>query len=83
MIRILTDSACDLSAQELEHYGITAVPLSIHFGETVYRDGVTLEKDRFYELLRESDEFPKTSQPSPSDFESHFVRVNIMVASIK
>ena len=72
MIRILTDSACDLSAQELEHYGITAVPLSIHFGETVYRDGVTLEKDRFYELLRESEEFPKTSQPSPSDFESHF-----------
>ena len=72
MIRILTDSACDLSRQELEQYGITAVPLSIHFGDTVYREGETLEINRFYELLQGSAEFPKTSQPSPSDFEGHF-----------
>ena len=47
MIRILTDSAADLSAQELEHYNITAVPLSIHFGSETYRDGETLDKNHF------------------------------------
>lgn len=72
MIRILTDSACDLSARELEQYGITAVPLSVHFGDTVYREGQTLEINQFYELLQSSKEFPKTSQPSPSDFEGYF-----------
>ena len=72
MIRILTDSACDLSAQELEQYGITAVPLSVHFGDTVYREGQTLGINQFYELLQSTKEFPKTSQPSPSDFEGYF-----------
>ncbi len=72
MIRILTDSAADLSAQELEHYNITAVPLSIHFGSETYRDGETLDKNHFYELLQSSDVFPQTSQPSPSDFEGYF-----------
>ena len=72
MIRILTDSACDLSADELKRCGITAVPLSIHFGADTYRDGETLGKDRFYELLQSSPVFPQTSQPSPGDFERHF-----------
>lgn len=72
MIRILTDSAADLTPQELERYGISAVPLSIHFGEDTYRDGETLDKRAFYEMLRQSDVFPKTSQPSPADFEGYF-----------
>lgn len=72
MTRILTDSAADLTSEELERYGISVVPLSIHFGEDTYRDGETLDKKRFYELLQESGEFPKTSQPSPTDFEGYF-----------
>ena len=72
MTRILTDSAADLTSEELERYGISVVPLSIHFGEDTYRDGETLDKKRFYELLQASGEFPKTSQPSPADFEGYF-----------
>ena len=72
MIRILTDSAADLTPQELERYGISAVPLCIHFGEDTYRDGETLDKRAFYEMLRQSDVFPKTSQPSPDAFLSVF-----------
>lgn len=72
MIRILTDSAADLTPQELKRCQITAIPLSIQFGENTYRDGETLDKNRFYELLQSSDVFPKTSQPSPCDFEGFF-----------
>ena len=74
MIRILTDSAADFTPQELKRYDISVVPLSIRFGEETYRDGETLDKQRFYELLRQCEEFPQTSQPSPADFETHFER---------
>lgn len=72
MIRILTDSASDLTPRELAINAISVVPLSIHFGEDTYRDGETLDQQGFYELLRSRPEFPKTSQPSPADFEVYF-----------
>ena len=42
MIRIITDSAADFSAEELRQYGLTMVPLQVTFGEDTYEDGVTL-----------------------------------------
>ncbi|HBD86953.1 MAG TPA: DegV family protein, partial [Clostridiales bacterium] len=51
---------------------ITIVPLRITFGEEDYYDGVTLSHQQFYEKLIESDEFPKTSQVSPFEFENVF-----------
>lgn len=72
MIRILTDSAADLTPEELDRYQITAVPLRIQFGDDAYLDGVTLDKAQFYTLLQNSKEFPTTSQPTPCDFEGFF-----------
>ena len=72
MIRILTDSAADLTARELAEYHIQAVPLRIHFGEKTYLDGETLDIAEFYDLLQSSADFPQTSQPSPADFAPYF-----------
>ena len=36
MIRIITDSAADFSADELRQYGLTMVPLQVTFGEDTY-----------------------------------------------
>lgn len=66
-IRIITDSAADYSAKEIERRNITCVPLSITFGETTYL-GTELEKEAFYELLMGEEEFPTTSQPAPTRF---------------
>lgn len=68
MIRIVTDSAADFDKNELEKYEIKCVHLCVNFGEQSYIDGINLEKDKFYDLLQYSDEFPKTSQPSPESF---------------
>ena len=68
MIRIITDSAADMEKEELEKYSITSIPLSVSFGEKNYLDGVDLDKEKFYELLKTEKEFPKTSQPSPEAF---------------
>ena len=72
MIQLLTDSAADLTAQELQALQITVIPLGVHFGADAYLDGRTLDRPTFYRLLQSSAVFPTTSQPSPADFESCF-----------
>ena len=65
MIRIITDSAADLSPAEYEQLNITCIPLTVMFGEAEYQENVNLGKDQFYDLLLNSGHPPKTAQPSP------------------
>jgi len=67
-IRIFSDSGADIRPDFARELGVTVVPLSAHFGEAVYKDGVDLLPDEFYRLLVTSQELPNTSQPSPGDF---------------
>ena len=69
MVRIITDSAADFEPLELEKYEITCVPMQISFDDKEYKENENLTKQQFYELLDKSDSFPKTSQPTPYDFE--------------
>ena len=48
------------------------VPLNIHFGAEVYRDGVDMGKQEFYERLVQSAVLPRTSQPTVSDFQATY-----------
>ena len=72
-VRIITDSGIDLPG-ELDPR-LTVIPLGITFGTTTYADGVDLTNDRFYELLIESDELPKTSQATPFAYQQVFEQV--------
>ncbi|MDH5695599.1 MAG: DegV family protein [Dehalococcoidia bacterium] len=67
-VKIVTDSTCDLPAQLAQELGITVVPVYLRFGEKVYRDGVDISQDEFYQKLVESSVHPSTSQPTPADF---------------
>lgn len=69
-VRIITDSGIDLPGEVDPR--VTVVPLGITFGTTTYADGVDLTNDRFYELLIESDELPKTSQATPFSYQQIF-----------
>ena len=69
MVRIITDLAADYEPQELEEYNITCVPMQISFDDNEYKENENLTKTQFYELLENSESFPKTSQPTPYDFE--------------
>lgn len=66
-IRIIVDSASDMSNREFE--GLTVLPLTVGFGEIEYQDGVTLSTEEFYKKLEVSSELPKTSQVTPFAFE--------------
>ena len=72
MIRIITDSASDISQKKAAEWGIQVLPLKIHFGTEEYLDGVTLSNQEFYEKLFESDVIPKTSQIPPFEYEQVF-----------
>lgn len=72
MIKLMIDSAADISATEAEKLGIIMIPMVITIGETEYLDGENLSPTEFYEKLIESDVLPKTSQINPFRFEEAF-----------
>ena len=71
-IRIITDSACDITQAEARELNLTVIPLKTIFGEQEYLDGVTLDHQSFYHKLIESDVLPTTSQIAPYEYESYF-----------
>ncbi len=72
MIKILVDSSSDYEIKEIKEKGFEFIPISITVGEKNYDDGIDFEKEEFYELLKNSNDFPKTSQPSPEAFLNAF-----------
>ena len=73
MIRILTDSSADFSRRELEERGIDLVALNISFDSESLSDDDSLSSEVFWSRMI-AGENPKTSQPSPDAFLSHFMR---------
>ena len=67
-IKIVTDSTSDLDSSIAEDLGITIVPLNVHFGEAVFKDGIDLDTDQFFDKLINGNVFPSTSQPSLGEF---------------
>ncbi len=71
-IRIIADSASDISQEKAREWGVTIMPLTVRFHEEEYLDGVTITPREFYEKLVETDELPKTSQITPYRYEEEF-----------
>ncbi|MGQ9546289.1 MAG: DegV family protein [Dehalococcoidia bacterium] len=67
-VAIVTDSVADLPPQIAEELGITVVPLVVRFGSDLYKDGLDISADQFYERLKTSKALPATSVPPPAAF---------------
>lgn len=68
--RIIVDSTSDLLPQIRER--VHVVPLTVHFGDAEYIDGVTIDHKTFYEKLIETDVLPTTSQATPAAFAEEY-----------
>ena len=68
--RILVDSTADMNPAVRDQ--VMVVPLTIHFGEEEYVDGVDITGQEFYEKLIESEVLPTTSQATPFAFQKAF-----------
>ena len=67
MVKIISDSTCDLSTKLLEKYNVTILPLHIVLGEDEYLDGINIHPDDIYRWSDENKTTPKTSAASLED----------------
>jgi DegV family protein with EDD domain len=72
MIRIVTDSSCDLPREVVEQHRISVVPLTIRFGDEEFVDGVELSVEEFWERIAVADELPETATPPAGRFHDAF-----------
>lgn len=71
-IKIITDSACDLTPQLLRELGVDFVPILVHLEKEEFLDGINLMPEEMLRQMREGKVF-KTSQIPPSVFRAKFL----------
>ena len=69
-LRIVTDSAADLSPELAHRRNITVLPCYVIMGDISYRDGVDIAPGDFYDRLVSMEQPPTTAQPSAADFQT-------------
>lgn len=74
-VKILIDSAADISKAEAETLGIEMISIDVQIDDTIYQDGITLLPNDFYQKLSETTTLPKTSQINPYRYEQEFKRL--------
>lgn len=67
----VTDSTASFSERDqawLQANHIYVVPLSFTFGNATFKEGMDISTEEFYEMMRQSDVTPTSSQPALGDF---------------
>lgn len=67
MVKILSDSTCDLSHELLERYHINILPLHVLLGEEDHKDGVDITPDEIFQWSDANKTTPKTAAPTIED----------------
>ena len=75
MIRIVTDSTCDLPRSIVDRLQITVLPLFINIGKETYLDGVDMSRQTFYQKLPTFKSHPTTAAPGPDVFQQTYERL--------
>jgi DegV family protein with EDD domain len=71
-VHLVCDSTADLDPAFRAAHTVRVVPLKVIFGEETLADGVDISAEDFYARLAAPGPFPRTSQPTPSEFEDVF-----------
>ena len=69
MVKIISDSTCDLSKELVDRYDINIIPLYVRLGEDEYLDGVSITPEEIYKWSDAHGDTPKTAAPSIGDVE--------------
>lgn len=75
MIRIVSDSTCDLTEELVNKYNIKIVPLHIVMNDKEYRDRIEITPGEIFDWAEANKTTPKTSAVSYGDTESIFKRI--------
>jgi DegV family protein with EDD domain len=71
-VHLVCDSTADLTAEFRAAHTVRVVPLKVIFGDETFDDGVDITAQAFYARLAAPGPFPRTSQPTPAEFEAVF-----------
>jgi DegV family protein with EDD domain len=71
-VRIVTDSACDLTEELVKGHDIIVVPLTIRFGQEELEDRRQLSPEEFWARCQGKAALPETAAPSPGSFVAAF-----------
>lgn len=74
-IKIVIDSASDISYEEAEKMGLVFLPLTVTFGDKEYKDSIDISQNEFYDKLENEGVLPKTSQATPFQYEQAFEKI--------
>ena len=72
MVKIVTDSSCDISPQRCAELGVEMLPITVNFGGESYRANLDISNEEFYEKLAAAEELPHTAQITPAQFQEIF-----------
>ncbi len=75
MIRLVTDSSCDLPAESAKALGIEIVPLTIRFADEEFVDRRDLSHAQFWAKIAAADLLPETAAPSAGSFAEAYRRL--------
>ncbi len=68
MLKIVTDTTCNLPPAWFSQYQITVIPFNIQFGLETFREGIDISPAAFYRRIQSEQALPTTSQPAIGDF---------------
>ena len=74
-IAIVTDSTAYIPQSIRDEQGIIMVPLNVVFGNESYKEEVEITASDFYEMMKNAEQLPTTSQPAIGLFGSEFERL--------
>lgn len=73
-IAIVTDTDSSLPAEVAARYKVKQVPITVHFGEEMYRTGVDINDHELFARINREGRLPTTAAPSPGDFAESYQR---------
>ena len=73
-IKIMTDSASDISTADEKRYSISILPFQVTLGGRPYTSRVDFDNEQFFALMAQYDEIPKTAQITPFEFQEVYLR---------
>ena len=71
-VHLVADSTCDISAADAARMDVRIVPLKVIIGDEQFDDGVDIDPATLYARMRSSTVVPRTSQPTPAQFQAVF-----------
>ena len=74
-IKIMTDSASDISVENEKKYDILVIPFKMGMDDKSYTSRVDFDNEKFYKMMDEYSGIPVTSQITPFEFAENYKKL--------